>query len=77
MLEIEIKFPFYYLITSENGRELEKQKFQDVDMLLYIVFEIFNKIEEDLLFLDGNTLNKLDFSKLKNFDIIKTNRRKL
>ncbi|MCQ2911369.1 MAG: hypothetical protein MJ244_04185 [Clostridia bacterium] len=31
--------------------------------------DVFNRIEEDLLFLDGNTLNKLDFSKLKNFDI--------
>lgn len=36
---IEYKFPFYYLITSENGRELERQKFQDADMLLYSVFE--------------------------------------
>ena len=36
---IECKFPFYYLITSENGKELERQKFQDADMLLYSVFE--------------------------------------
>ena len=36
---IEYKFPFYYLITSENGRELERRKFHDVDMLLYNVFE--------------------------------------
>ena len=36
---IECKFPFYYLITSENGRELERLKFRDVDMLLCSIFE--------------------------------------
>lgn len=36
---IEIKFPFYYLVISENGRELDRQKFLHTDMLLYAVFE--------------------------------------
>lgn len=31
--------------------------------------DVFNRVEEDLLFSGENTLNKLDFSKLKNFDI--------
>ena len=36
---IECKFPFYYLITSENGKEIERQKFQNIELLLYSVFE--------------------------------------
>jgi len=36
---IEIKFPFYYLVVSEKGRELDRQKFLNVDTLLYAVFE--------------------------------------
>lgn len=36
---IECKPPFYYLVTIENGKELERQKFLDADMLLYSVFE--------------------------------------
>ena len=36
---IEAKFPFYYLITSENGKEMKRQQFKDADTLLYIVFE--------------------------------------
>ena len=37
---IEIKFPFYYLIISENGREVKRQRFLNAERLLYAVFEI-------------------------------------
>lgn len=37
---IELQFPFYYLVICENGREIERQRFPKVDMLLFAIFEI-------------------------------------
>lgn len=36
---IEIKFPFYYLVVSENGREIKRQKFKNAEGLMFAVFE--------------------------------------